>query len=91
MVLAQTLALVLRFLSGYDFVAQRLKSDAVYFETDERRPRSEQGLQVGAPVAPSPDQMHNTHHIGCLQDMLTRPARTRGCRGWDTSAAGTYG
>jgi hypothetical protein len=42
----QTFVLVLRFLAGYGFVAERLKSDAVYFETDERRPRSEQGLQV---------------------------------------------
>lgn len=40
-----TLALVLRFLAGYSFVANRLAAEAVYFETDERRPKSELGLK----------------------------------------------
>jgi hypothetical protein len=41
---SQTLILTLRLLSGYSFVADRLKSGVVYFETDERKPRSEMGL-----------------------------------------------
>lgn len=40
----QTLALTLRLLAGYSFVGSRLKSSVVYFETDERKPRSEMGL-----------------------------------------------